>query len=223
MSVMSEFSIGDSREQLTEQFVELVEQINHSMHCTPSEGWVELDLTISQIRVLALLYQGQERMGNIASYLGCIMSSATSIIDRLVDKQLVARLPGSADRRVVVCELTPLGRETMEQFWSIGRPTGRVRIEGSGSCRRANQPCRPNALPQSMIIACCRWFNRHSISALPAGNPPCAGFSFRLFPFHYARQILQIRARHYAPGPAAPAGHLSRRYISFLNLSEANP
>ncbi len=121
MSVMSEFSIGDSREQLTEQFVELVEQINQSMHCTPSEGWVELDLTISQIRVLALLYQGQERMGNIASYLGCIMSSATSIIDRLVDKQLVARLPGSADRRVVVCELTPLGRETMEQFWSIGR------------------------------------------------------------------------------------------------------
>ena len=129
---MSEFSISDSREQLTEQFVELVEQINHSMHCTPSEGWVELDLTISQIRVLALLYQGQERMGNIASYLGCIMSSATSIIDRLVDKQLVARLPGSADRRggsLRTYAPGPGNDGTVLEHWPpqncrVGRPTG---------------------------------------------------------------------------------------------------
>ena len=96
-----------SREELTDQFVELVEQINQSMHCTPSDGWEELDLTISQIRVLSLLYQGPQRMGSIANYLGCILSSATSIIDRLVDKEMVVRFPDSEDRRVVICELPP--------------------------------------------------------------------------------------------------------------------
>ena len=111
----------DSREELTDQFVELVEQINQSMHCTPSDGWEDLDLTISQIRVLSLLYQGQQRMGSIANYLGCVLSSATSIMDRLVDKEMVVRFPDSEDRRVVICELTSSGRETMDQFWSIGR------------------------------------------------------------------------------------------------------
>ena len=33
----------DSREELTDQFVELVEQINQSMHCTPSDGWEDLN------------------------------------------------------------------------------------------------------------------------------------------------------------------------------------
>ncbi len=109
------------REQLTERFVELVEQINQSMHCVPPEGWSDLELTISQIRALALLFQGPQRMGNIAAFLGSILSSATSLIDRLVEKGLVERMPDPSDRRVVVCALTPQGQEAIEQFWRIGR------------------------------------------------------------------------------------------------------
>ena len=91
------------------------------MHCTPSDGWDGLDLTFQQVRVLAYLFEGQQRMGNIASHMGCIMSSATSIIDRLVDKGLVLRSVDPDDRRAVICGLTDTGRQTMEQFWSIGR------------------------------------------------------------------------------------------------------
>ena len=112
---------ADSRVQLTERLVELVEQLNRSMHCTPSDGWEGLDLTFQQMKVMALLFEDQQRMGNIASHLGCIMSSATSIVDRLVDKGLVARSIDPEDRRAVVCQLTGAGRETIEQFWSIGR------------------------------------------------------------------------------------------------------
>ena len=106
---------------MTERFVELVEQINQSMHCAPPEGWSDLELTISQIRALALLYQEPQRMGNIAGFLGSILSSATSLIDRLVEKGLVERMPDHSDRRVVVCALTPQGQEAIEQFWRIGR------------------------------------------------------------------------------------------------------
>ena len=118
---MSEYSPANNRAQLTERLIELVEQINHAMHCTPSDGWDGLDLTFQQVKVLAFLFEGQQRMGNIANHLGCIMSSATSIVDRLVDKGLVAREADPEDRRAVICQLTASGKETMEQFWSIGR------------------------------------------------------------------------------------------------------
>lgn len=118
---MSEYFPGSDRGQLTEQLVDLFEQINRAMHCTPSDGWDGLDLTFQQVRVLALLFEGQQRMGNIASYMGCIMSSATNIVDRLVDKGLVIRSIDPEDRRAVVCRLTDQGKETMERFWSIGR------------------------------------------------------------------------------------------------------
>ena len=118
---MSEYFPAENRVQLTERLIELVEQINQAMHCTPSDGWDGLDLTFQQVKVLALLFQGQQRMGNIATHMGCIMSSATSIIDRLVDKGLVSRSVDPEDRRAVVCHLTEMGKETMEQFWSIGR------------------------------------------------------------------------------------------------------
>ena len=118
---MSEYYPEDDRCQLTERLIELIEQINHAMHCTPSDGWDGLELTFQQLRVLAYLFEGQQRMGNIASYMGCIMSSATSIIDRLVDKDLVFRSVDPDDRRAVICGLTDAGRQTMEQFWSIGR------------------------------------------------------------------------------------------------------
>ena len=118
---MSEYFPDNDRGQLIERLVELVEQMNHAMHCTPSDGWDGLDLTFQQLRVLALLFEGPQRMGNIAKYMGSIMSSATSIIDRLVEKGLVGRSIDPEDRRAVICQLTEAGRETMEQFWSIGR------------------------------------------------------------------------------------------------------
>jgi DNA-binding MarR family transcriptional regulator len=111
-----------TKEQLTERFAELVEQINQRMHCRPLDEWEGLDLTIPQFKILALLqHEGPQRMGNISAYLGSALSSSTSIIDRLEDKDLVERLPDPADRRVVICQLTPQGREAFEKFWSIGR------------------------------------------------------------------------------------------------------
>jgi DNA-binding MarR family transcriptional regulator len=110
------------RQQLTEQFAHLVEQINQCMHSRPLEEWPDPELTTPQIKTLTLLqYQGPQRMGSIATYLGSTLSSSTSIIDRLVDKGLVERVPVPDDRRVVVCQLTPRGEETTEQFWRIGR------------------------------------------------------------------------------------------------------
>ncbi len=109
------------KQRLTDRFAELVEQINQRMHCQTPDEWADLELTIPQIRALALLQQEPQRMGGISNYLSGTLSSATSIIDRLVDKSLVERAPDPEDRRVVICRLTPTGREAVEQFWRIGR------------------------------------------------------------------------------------------------------
>jgi DNA-binding MarR family transcriptional regulator len=123
------FNMQETRKQeLTERFVELVEQINQCTHSRPLEEWPDLELTIPQIKTLTLLrHQGPQRMGSIATFLGSTLSSSTSIIDRLVDKGLVERLPDPDDRRVVICQLTPRGQEATEQFWRIGR-TGVVEL-----------------------------------------------------------------------------------------------
>ena len=111
-----------SKQQLTDRFVELVEQMNQQMHCRPLDEWEGLDLTIPQIKTLAVLqHQGPQRMGSISNCLGTTLSAATSIIDRLVDKDLVQRTPDPADRRVVICQLTRPGQEAVERFWRIGR------------------------------------------------------------------------------------------------------
>jgi DNA-binding MarR family transcriptional regulator len=110
------------KQQLTERFVELVEQINQCMHSHSLEEWPDLELTVPQIKTLTLLQRrGPQRMGNISTYLGSTLSSSTSIIDRLVDKGLVERTPDPDDRRVVICQLTHRGRESTDQFWRIGR------------------------------------------------------------------------------------------------------
>ena len=69
-----------------------------------------------QFKTLSLLAQGPARMGNIAAYLSTSLSSATSMIDRLVEKNLVERAADTSDRRVVTCQLTAKGTEEMDRF-----------------------------------------------------------------------------------------------------------
>jgi DNA-binding MarR family transcriptional regulator len=110
------------KQRLVEEFIRLVEEINQCMHSRHLEDWPDLELTIPQIKILTLLqHQGPQRMGSISTYLGSTLSSSTSIIDRLVDKGLVERVPDPDDRRVVICQLTSQGQGSVEQFWRICR------------------------------------------------------------------------------------------------------
>ena len=47
-----------TKQQLTDRFAELVEQLNQRMHCKPPDDWADLELTIPQIRALMSLRQG---------------------------------------------------------------------------------------------------------------------------------------------------------------------
>lgn len=113
--------MSETREQRIEQLAELTERMQSRTRVHMPEDWPDVELTMPQLRTLALLWDAPRRMGEIAAHIGSSLSATTAMIDRLVDKGLVERVHDTADRRVVTCHLTPLGREQIESFWRLGR------------------------------------------------------------------------------------------------------
>jgi DNA-binding MarR family transcriptional regulator len=88
----------------------------------PAQEWLRIDLTMSQLKVLFLLYaDGGVSMGHLASYLGVTLPTVTGIVDRLVDQHLVQRAEDPGDRRVVLIRLTEDGRRVVERLQQAGR------------------------------------------------------------------------------------------------------
>ena len=113
--------MDSAKNELTAQLIEHMERMYARMRSESPDEWSDLELTIPQFRTLMMLSQGPQRMGAIAQHLSSSLSSATSMIDRLVDKGLVERVAQSDDRRVVACELTSSGRGQIDRIWSLGR------------------------------------------------------------------------------------------------------
>ena len=108
-----------SREELVAKLIEHMDCMQGQMRAGPSSAWSGLDLTMPQAKTLFYLADGPRRMSGIAGRLGVEMPSATTMIARLVAKGLVERMQDPADRRAVVCSLTPAGRDAVEKFWSL--------------------------------------------------------------------------------------------------------
>ncbi len=68
------------------------------------------DLSVTQLRVLAILRDREPRMAELAAHLGLEKSSVSGLIDRAVRRGLVRRGVGGDDARAVRVGLTPEGR-----------------------------------------------------------------------------------------------------------------
>ena len=111
----------DYRDTLAERLIEGMERMQVRMRSRPPAALFDMELTMPQARTLFFLGHGPKRMGDISAHLGRGMPSATSMVDRLVGKELVERIEDASDRRVVACRLTVLGTETVGRFWRLGR------------------------------------------------------------------------------------------------------
>jgi MarR family transcriptional regulator, lower aerobic nicotinate degradation pathway regulator len=67
------------------------------------------DLSLTQLRVLAILRDREPRMADLAAYLGLDRSSVSGLIDRAVKRGLVRRYASEEDGRSVHVALTPEG------------------------------------------------------------------------------------------------------------------
>ena len=110
-----------SKQELIDRLMYLAEHAPLRSMPAAFEHPLDVELTIPQLRTVNFLSRGPERMSEIAAFLGIGLSSATGMVDRLVEKGLVERTHDRSDRRVVTCRLTDLGRRTFQQHMQIGR------------------------------------------------------------------------------------------------------
>jgi DNA-binding MarR family transcriptional regulator len=79
----------------------------------------EHGVSIIQTRLLGVLRDRTPTMNELATLLGLDKSSATGLVDRAERRDLVRRVASSADRRVVLVELTDAGRALVSEV-SLG-------------------------------------------------------------------------------------------------------
>ncbi|SRR5579884_745875 len=110
----------DERSALTRRVQDLQAEMFRSVR--PAREWLEVDLTMPQLKVLFLLYaEGPVPMSRLATSLGVTLSTVTGIVDRLVEHGLVQRQEDPGDRRLVLCGLTARANELVEHLHQAGR------------------------------------------------------------------------------------------------------
>lgn len=76
-------------------------------------GLADLDLSLSQYRVMMLLSYQTEGASTLADHLAVSRPSITSVVDGLVARDLVVRRADPTDRRRVQHTLTPTGKRLL--------------------------------------------------------------------------------------------------------------
>jgi DNA-binding MarR family transcriptional regulator len=78
---------------------------------------IEIDVTMAQAKAMYLLVAGGDlRMSALAGLLGVTSSTATGLVDRLVELDLAERHEDVHDRRQVVIRATPRAQAVLEHF-----------------------------------------------------------------------------------------------------------
>ena len=76
------------------------------------------DLSLTQLRVLAILRDRRLRMTGLADYLGLEKSTMTGLVDRAEKRGLLERAPSASDGRAVDVFLSPGGAELAERLYA---------------------------------------------------------------------------------------------------------
>jgi DNA-binding MarR family transcriptional regulator len=120
---------------LIEGILAHIRQVMESCTQFGPEAWLELDLTMKQLKVLVVLGAlGPARPSVIAAHIGASAANATGVLDRLVAQGYIERRPDAADRRALLVELTEAGHAIVSQLYTSGeerlaRAIGALSIE----------------------------------------------------------------------------------------------
>ena len=87
-----------------------------SLRCAGSQRMLRLGISMTHFHVLTLLrHHDAMPMGHLAEILDASMSSATGIIDRMAERDLVERVRVPGDRRVVMVQPTQAGLDLVDE------------------------------------------------------------------------------------------------------------
>jgi DNA-binding MarR family transcriptional regulator len=109
------------RDRRIADLIDAYEQLMHRLAVAHAPVFAEVDLTMGQAKALYVVFAlGRPRMSDVAARLGVSMSTASEVVDRLVDLGLVARQADRADRRHVILAATERAALVIERFRELG-------------------------------------------------------------------------------------------------------
>jgi DNA-binding MarR family transcriptional regulator len=110
----------EERQQLVAHILEVSRKIGPLGRRWRTHAWLDLELTMPQLKVLFLLHDGGKTMRQLSLPLGVTPQTVTGIMDRLVEMGLVTRGESHDDRRFVLTSLSQKGRQLVERLQATG-------------------------------------------------------------------------------------------------------
>jgi DNA-binding MarR family transcriptional regulator len=104
-----------------EEIVRLHWSIMTAMQLSSRHDWMELDMTMAQIKVLFTISQGEAvPVNRIAEYLGVGQPTASHLVDKIVRLGFADRSENPDDRRMKLVHLTQKGQEMVRRLYQGG-------------------------------------------------------------------------------------------------------
>lgn len=104
--------MNQTRDELEREVLAQYRGVGRALKATSEPGWMEIDLTIAQLRTLLVLAEeGPLVIGQIAQRLRIGLSTGGHLVDRLVQAGLAERTEDVGDRRRTVARLTAKGED----------------------------------------------------------------------------------------------------------------
>jgi DNA-binding MarR family transcriptional regulator len=103
----------------TTPVVDALVQVSFAVLDLLTRSAADLDLSVTQLRLIGILRDRSPSMAALAEFLGLDRSSVSGLIDRAERRGLVGRRPSTDDARVTLVDLTGSGRELGERLGVI--------------------------------------------------------------------------------------------------------
>jgi MarR family transcriptional regulator, organic hydroperoxide resistance regulator len=111
--------VSQTREELEREALAQYRAIIRRFKASVGSVWMELDLTLPQLRTLLILAEeGPLVIGQVAQRMGVGLSTGGHLVDRLVQAGLAERTEDAVDRRRTLARLTPKGEDLYAQLLS---------------------------------------------------------------------------------------------------------
>ena len=118
--------------ELIENIIVLTDKAFRRLFPKIPKEWLHFDITMPQLKVVLLLFMnGSSRMSVIASALDVSLATATGVVDRLVERDILLREGDPGDRRVVVCRLSENGQTVLSELWHVSQEHMRELLEAA--------------------------------------------------------------------------------------------
>ncbi len=115
-----ENDLPGSRSQLVDEIIQGWIALARAKISRDVTEWLQLDIPMSQMRVLIQLYLGgKANMARLAGVLGVKLPTVTGLVDRLVERGLVQREDSPDDRRLVVIRLSDHGEAVIKGIFEL--------------------------------------------------------------------------------------------------------